>query len=279
MTFPAALLGTAVRMLRTAAGRRALQLALLVGGLFALGFLCGEQAHAAEGVPLPAKATSARPAVTGHEDPVGAVTKQVVAPVHQVGDQAVAPVRDAVTTVSRSLEVSAGRAAERPRTSAPALPLPGLGQVPDVPEQLTPEAHSAASGPQRHGDARTFAPAEQKQRHAGGRAHAQAARTAAGASAPGAWSGPEITSVPQPMAHTSARRGTPLGVPDRPAPTGDPGGVLGKQAADGTTSRHGDAYAVAFDDRAPLRLAPGATARVDAPRTRERHRDIPVFPG
>ncbi|MFD4566706.1 hypothetical protein ACFWOX_20240 [Streptomyces sp. NPDC058467] len=35
-------------MTRTTAGRRALQVALLVGALFALGFLCGEQAHAAE---------------------------------------------------------------------------------------------------------------------------------------------------------------------------------------------------------------------------------------
>lgn len=44
-------------MMRTAAGRRALQVVLLVGGLFALGLLCGEQAHAADGV-LPATSTS-----------------------------------------------------------------------------------------------------------------------------------------------------------------------------------------------------------------------------
>ncbi|MEV6171034.1 hypothetical protein AB0L99_22715 [Streptomyces sp. NPDC051954] len=37
--------------MRTAAGRRALQLALLVSGLFALGLLYGEQAQAADGVP------------------------------------------------------------------------------------------------------------------------------------------------------------------------------------------------------------------------------------
>ncbi|MCZ0987409.1 hypothetical protein O1M54_20140 [Streptomyces diastatochromogenes] len=55
--------------------------------------------------------------------------------------------------------------------------------------------------------------------------------------------------------------------------------MLGKQAADGTASRHGDAYAVTLDGRAPLRLLPGTAARVDAPGTRERHRDIPVFPG
>ncbi|MFD4622631.1 hypothetical protein [Streptomyces sp. NPDC058475] len=53
MPLPAALPGAALRMTRTTAGRRALQIALLVGGLFALGFLCGEQAHAAEGAKPP----------------------------------------------------------------------------------------------------------------------------------------------------------------------------------------------------------------------------------
>ncbi|MES5816472.1 hypothetical protein [Streptomyces sp. RG80] len=59
MTWPAALPGAALRSPRTAAGRRArqvavrvaLRLALLVGGLFALGFLCGGQASAAEDIP------------------------------------------------------------------------------------------------------------------------------------------------------------------------------------------------------------------------------------
>ncbi|MFJ7076029.1 hypothetical protein [Streptomyces sp. NPDC098781] len=39
-----------MRVPRTAAGRHALQLALLVGGLLAIGFLCGERAYAADGV-------------------------------------------------------------------------------------------------------------------------------------------------------------------------------------------------------------------------------------
>ncbi|OLZ71085.1 hypothetical protein AV521_13480 [Streptomyces sp. IMTB 2501] len=283
MTFPAAFLGIAVRMLRTAAGRRALQLALLVGGLFALGFLCGEQAHAADGTPLPAKVTSARPGETGHENPVRVVrtvTERVAAPVRKVGEQSVTPVRDVVTTVSRSLEAAAARAVEKPRTSEPTLPLPDLTQVPDAPVQLASEPQSAAPRPQGHGDATVFAPVGQKQRHAGARAHAHADRSAVGAPAPVAWYGPGAISVPQPVTHTLARHGTAaVGAPGRPAPTGDPDGLLGKQAADGNVSRHGDAYAVALDHRAPLRLTPGITACVDAPRTRERHRDIPVFPG
>ncbi|MDN0195229.1 hypothetical protein [Streptomyces sp. S.PNR 29] len=51
MIWPVALSGAALRVMRTAAGRRALQLVLLVGGVFALGVLCGEQAHAAERAP------------------------------------------------------------------------------------------------------------------------------------------------------------------------------------------------------------------------------------
>ncbi len=46
-------------MLRTAAGRRALlHVALLVGGLFVLGVLCGERAQATEGVPSPRDVTA-----------------------------------------------------------------------------------------------------------------------------------------------------------------------------------------------------------------------------
>ncbi|WP_158692695.1 hypothetical protein [Streptomyces roseochromogenus] len=309
MTFPAALLGTTVRVLRTAAGRRALQLAVLVGGLFALGFLCGEQAHAADGTPLPAKVTSARLGETGHENPVRAVrtvTERVAAPVHEAGErsaapqhrvgkqvvapvrkvveqavtQAVTPVRDVVASVFRSLDATAARAVEKPRTSAPTLALPGLTQVPAAAVQLASEPQSTAPRPQGHGDATVFAPAGQKQRHAGARTHAHADRAAVGAPAPVAGYGPEAISVPQPVAHALVRHGTAaLGAPGRSAPAGDPDGVLGKQAADGNVSGHGDAYALPLDDRAPLRFAPGATARVDAPRTRERHRDIPVFPG
>ncbi|MCX5361325.1 hypothetical protein OG864_21685 [Streptomyces sp. NBC_00124] len=68
MTWPAALPGAALRSLRTAAGRRALQVALLVGGLFALGFLCGGQASAAEGIPTTTATSGAVPA-----DPVDGV--------------------------------------------------------------------------------------------------------------------------------------------------------------------------------------------------------------
>ncbi|MEU4142146.1 hypothetical protein [Streptomyces parvulus] len=53
MIWSAVLPGAALRVTRTAAGRRALHVALLVGGLFVLGLLCGERAQAADGTPSP----------------------------------------------------------------------------------------------------------------------------------------------------------------------------------------------------------------------------------
>ncbi|MET7696128.1 hypothetical protein [Streptomyces sp. NPDC005485] len=63
-------------------------------------------------------------------------------------------------------------------------------------------------------------------------------------------------------------------------PTGDPTGALGNQSAvDNGAPRHGDPQAVTLNHLAPLRLAPGAPAGVTAAETRDRYRDIPVFPG
>ncbi|MEU0586473.1 hypothetical protein [Streptomyces sp. NPDC006132] len=63
-------------------------------------------------------------------------------------------------------------------------------------------------------------------------------------------------------------------------PGGRPDGAVGNRAvADNSTPRHGDAHAVTLDHRAPLRLVPGATARSYAAATRDRHRDVSVFPG
>lgn len=64
MTWPAALPLAALRVLRTAAGRRALQVTLVVGGLFALGFLSGERAYAADGVSVGTGTSSVERLVT-----------------------------------------------------------------------------------------------------------------------------------------------------------------------------------------------------------------------
>ncbi|MYT07905.1 hypothetical protein GT021_26505 [Streptomyces sp. SID5470] len=83
------------------------------------------------------------------------------------------------------------------------------------------------------------------------------------------------------VTHHPAHRATSTAhMPAHQAPSDSPGGALsGKSAVDNGSSRHGDAHAVTPHHRAPLRLVPGAAASVDAAGTRDRHRDIPVFPG
>ncbi|MEU1407402.1 hypothetical protein ABZ471_34525 [Streptomyces sp. NPDC005728] len=253
-------------MLRTAAGRRALQLALLVGGLFVLGFLCGEQAHAAEGTPV-APVISPGPAAT-QGNGVPTVTERVVT-----------PVGDVVQTASDALGETRAEAPKFPTLpAAPSVPLPELPGAAELPVHPLPTPGTPAPGQDRHGSA---APVQGPAAGHGDRARAEA-RTAVPARSSAAY-GPDFV-VPAhsrpAVAHISAHGASaPVGAPAQQAPTGDPDGALGKQAADGSASRHGDAHAVTPDGRAPLRLLPGTAARVDAPGTRERHRDIPVFPG
>ncbi|MFF0700824.1 hypothetical protein ACFYVC_10970 [Streptomyces tendae] len=128
MIWSAALPGAALRVLRTAAGRRALHLALLVGGLFVLGLLCGGRAHAADEEPGSVKEAvgrvldvsaqnRSRPPATGSAPdaevaPSGQgssallpglrpVTENLV---RTVDDRVVRPVGDAVATVATVAE-------------------------------------------------------------------------------------------------------------------------------------------------------------------------------
>ncbi|MGW0284678.1 hypothetical protein ACWDXT_16385 [Streptomyces sp. NPDC003236] len=359
MTLTAAPFGTAVRTLRTAAGRRALQLALLLGGLLALGFLCGEQAHAAEGTPA-VPVSSAQPR-TGHENAttaeaptikaltikaltikaatteaeatgtttakassvtattrtVTATAKSVTAPATEAGsvvapDAEAAPVAERAVTSVRG--VTDGTAVERAVTSVGAvtervvapvrtvvretagtldtaratalpgsssLPVPQLPGISDrLPVQQPPAPVTPEPRPDRHGG---MAPAAGQAERPGAESAKDPGHRAAAPARPSAVTyGPDAgPAAAQAPAHIPTRSATAAaGAPaQRPAPPADPDGALGKQATDGTASRHGDAHAIALDGRAPLRLLPGTTARVDAPGTRERHRDIPLFPG
>ncbi|PWI17566.1 hypothetical protein DI272_27920 [Streptomyces sp. Act143] len=174
MTWSAALPGAALRVLRTAAGRRALQVVLLVGGLFALGFLCGERATAAEGVPTPtsrvvasaptpeAHPTAPLPDLTDLTDDTDDTVKHVVdvdasgvvdvvdvlgvedkvlrpATEHVVGavdGKVVQPVGDLVETVTDQLaEAQAQLPSVPPLSSLPSLPsFPSVPELPTLPE-------------------------------------------------------------------------------------------------------------------------------------------------
>ncbi|WP_405766999.1 hypothetical protein OHU34_16700 [Streptomyces sp. NBC_00080] len=162
-----------LRVLRGAAGRRVVQLALLVGGLFALGFLCGEQAHAAEGLTAPALSAPALPAPARSApalsapglSPVlsvpAAVTDQVEGPssVPAVGDVVVAAVGEQRERLS--VQVSPPSVSSSPRQpieqtlsevpDLPALPklpkLAALATLPELPELADLPELPEVSGP------------------------------------------------------------------------------------------------------------------------------------
>ncbi|MEV6944623.1 hypothetical protein AB0N07_21970 [Streptomyces sp. NPDC051172] len=351
MTWPAALPGAALRVMRTAAGRRALQVVLLVGGLFALGFLCGEQAHAAEGVPaasssevvptapaddvrasltsttaatvtrltntstatagrqtstsaaLVAQAPQPQPAAPDLSKPTtpaapvpadpkpapnpGAIAAtpgaagQVLTPltgelVRSAGERVVQPVGGLVESVTAGL----GRVtAQIPPPSLPSLPgpagspsMPGLPELPGFPSspgRMLPAPVAQAPQPGVAG-------------HPGTEGAVDDRRSAAAAS--GTAYGPrlvvDVTAGDATAVQGSNRRGGAGYTPAHHAPDGDPAGVPANRAAvDNGTPRHGDAHAVALNHRQFVRLVPGDAVRAAAAGTRDRHRDIPVFPG
>ncbi|MFD8813346.1 hypothetical protein ACFV23_18095 [Streptomyces sp. NPDC059627] len=278
-----------MRVLRTAPGWRALQLALLVGGLLALGFLCGQQAQAAEGVPATPSATSVvtqkvplRDVVTPRRVPE--MRKPVTRAVPVVPVVAVAPVVDSVgevvgsvtgtvttpvtTALTDTLVETVRQVTELPVVQVPQLPVVSEPPVESAPAPVTPEP---APGP-----AQSRTPVTHDTGHNTSRTETAAAATAVVSY------GPRITAVtltPDRAVHVGGHRAARAAAPAHRAPAGDPDGVLGKAAVDGTASRHCDAHVVTFADRAPLRLVPGAAARLDAAGTRDRYWDIPLFPG
>ncbi|MEU6103153.1 hypothetical protein [Streptomyces flaveolus] len=147
-------------MMRTAAGWRALRLALLVGGLFLLGVVCGERAQAAESVPpvpdslgrvldvVPVELAQASPAAEAPPAApdsrpgraAGPAVRDVLRPVtghlvRTVTDGVVRPVGDVVGAVTE--ELGAAVPAEVPPLEALPQPAPSLPPVPSVPPLST----------------------------------------------------------------------------------------------------------------------------------------------
>ncbi|MFI7500360.1 hypothetical protein ACIBVL_18035 [Streptomyces sp. NPDC049687] len=280
MTFASLLPGAAPRVLREAVGRRALQLALLVGGLVALGFLCGGRAQAAEEAPaVPAAVTSQ-------------VSTSTSVP-HT--ERAVRPVRVAVTAAMTAVKEQVDRASEQASSapSAPDLPhLPGvedpadlggltdLSGLPSLPVRTLPVPTPSLPGTQepRPGAPVTSSP----------HGHGSAGRKAAdGVTAPSTASYGPLVSVTGIGGAAGVRMASPDpvhahsgGVPANQGPSGDPSGVLGGVSVlDGGASRHGDAHAVTSGQGVPLRLVPGGAVRSYAAEIQDRYRDVPVFPG
>ncbi|MEV6545151.1 hypothetical protein [Streptomyces sp. NPDC051665] len=275
MNWPAALSGAALRVTRTAVGRRVrqrvLQVALLVGGLFVLGVVFGGQAQAAEGGSVPAKPVNLGkpgiPVVTSVVKSVP-VLVPVSAPVSDTVVRVVQPVSDLVTkTVTEVL------------TEAPSLPtLPTPPSVPAVPSQLVP----SVPVPPAH-TAPVPAPVRSVPQSSGG-GHRSDARPAEVTVGVGATYGPRFVADTADafgaVGHAVVRHdASAASAPTHRAPTGDPGGAQRNQAGvDNGGSRHCDACAVTLGFRVPVRIVPGAATRADVGETRDRYRDVPVFP-
>lgn len=312
MTWPTALPFAALRLLRTAAGRRALQLALLVAGLFAFGFLCGEQAHAAEGVPTPAAPTAeatvdADPNVDAADADVN--RRAVSALSASVGEElrrAAVQVRDHVSVPLQPPAVPVAPVVpDLPDLPVlPSLPsrtdLPGLSQLPDLPAVSDLPAASdipavsdlpAVSEVPVLSDlpAVPDAPAVPHVSGLPGVSGVTAVlpsagrtpvnREAAGAPSYGPvdlWAGGSTG---------AGHRGRPARaghapVPAQQGPAGDPDSApAGAPVLDGGASRHADTNAVTPWHGVPLLPSPGGAMDSDKAETQDRYRDVPVFPG
>ncbi|PPS71823.1 hypothetical protein [Streptomyces sp. MH60] len=263
MIWSAALPGAALRVLRTAAGRRALHLALLVGGLVVLGLLCGGRAQAADEGPgtledavgrvLDVSAQPRSPLGTGSVQDTEAVPEPgsgALLPdlrpvtegvVQVVRDRLVRPVGDAVETVTEAVAL--------PGSSAPSGPSGATGpsdpsdpsDPADVPDLTDPTELTDVPGPtdlsDLSGRSRSAVPDPQAESPpvtadaAGTAAPADAADArvveGAGSPAPVVGYGPQPGAGPasdtHPRTHRAGAAHT-VYAPARPAPTGDPTG-------------------------------------------------------
>ncbi|MEU7207642.1 hypothetical protein AB0B06_04490 [Streptomyces sp. NPDC044989] len=299
MIWSAALPGAVLRVLRTAGGRRALHVALLVGGVFVLGLLCGGRAQAADGAPGALEDTVGRvldvPAQTGSRPEtrspvVRAVRERVVRP---VGDVVAQTVTEGLEGLEAAVQTDVPPSRLLPAPSGP-IDAPDLTEVPDLADlaDLTdPIAPSAPSAPDVQ-DPRTEPapratadPADTSGAEDRSGALGYPAVEGGGSPAPAAGYGPKPGLGTVTAAPAAPTRTHPAGIahteyaPAHPGPTGDPDGALGTASgADQGAPRHGDARAVAPQPRIMFRLVPGAPERADAAGVREPYRDIPVSP-
>ncbi|MGA4850759.1 hypothetical protein ACOBQB_32640 [Streptomyces sp. G5(2025)] len=297
-------------------------MALVLGGLLVLlvlGFLFGERAQAAEGVPsrplervqsaraaepVPvAQRAESRPGAAA--DPVATPVPQAAAPRH-IAEPVVGPGAGAVPVgkpevpraelpvdkaVDDAVDVAVDDVTDALRRTPPParwIPEPGLpgsgdgegpgrdadpapapGAMPTPMPTPTPVPGTAAEGGARGEDGSVSGREHLAERSAGPRAESP---HAAGGGLPGHRVG----------AHSGAGKAVAengAGQAPLPAPAA-PGGSLGNATAvDGNASRHGDPHAAALDSRAPVRLLAGPGCPADSAPLRDRHRDVPEFPG
>ncbi|MGW1028044.1 hypothetical protein ACWD4J_30890 [Streptomyces sp. NPDC002577] len=310
---PAALPLVALRVVRTAAGRRALRVMFLLGGLFVLGVICGERAHAAESrtaaVVSPVRApeqalSSGRAAEPGHiqvsHQPQ--VSEQTSYQAHRAVRPAVRPVAESALetvggAVDRAADVQTGEGAGESAaravgrlvdtvtgalsavspTADPDWPdLHGLHGLPGL-----PGLPSLPGGALPGGDL-----VQPPQSGAAEQPSSEAAVEDGAGKSPAAGYGPAYgprTQVGVSVGCLTDRHDggavRPEHAPAR-TPGGEPAGAIVNQSLFDTSSpRHGDLHAASVAEGAPFRLVPGGIAATDDADVRDRHRDINEFPG
>ncbi len=183
MTSSAALPGAALRVMRTAAGRRALRVALLMGGLFVLGVLCATRAQAADGAPSLGDAVGRVATAPTGGDPAGGGRGAEEAPavrgggsdavppdlrpvtadvVRSATDRITRPVRDTVETAVGEVRATArdvlsalpsASPVPPPASPLPSLPSPSLPSLSVPPVSVLPDL-SGVGGPSGASDRR-----------------------------------------------------------------------------------------------------------------------------
>ncbi|MEU6681757.1 hypothetical protein [Streptomyces sp. NPDC046832] len=265
-----------MRLPRTAAGRRAVQLTVLVGGLLAVGLIWGDRAHAESGVgaALPGgRAVQVDIRVHGHVPPPlpsesepsqqpqlpESLPHLEIPPGPLPAPDPSAPQPDPTTALTVEAEPTADAVPtvnpvtyghEPPPTTASSV---GPGDTP---------AHHLRHTDHRHTDHHLRYP-DHHTSHATHTSHAGRLSFSSHFSHPRRPDPPTRT-APAPAEHP---------------PGGHPDGVLGNRVVgDGGSSRHGDAHAVTVSLVAPLGLVSGVEAPTDVAGAEDAHRDISLFP-
>ncbi|MEU5519170.1 hypothetical protein ABZ759_00305 [Streptomyces sp. NPDC047860] len=317
MSWSPAVSDAALRAMRVTAGRRLVQLALLVGAVFVLGVLCGERAQAADGAPQrensPVAATVLADPRTPDSNAVRSLVDTLTVPrpeaadpirpltetvVRSVGERVVRPAGELVGTVTEGLGQVPGALPGLPLLPGPeqSAPLPELPALPGAPADTLPEPTT----PGRPSSPSAEAPEAPEASEAPQAPDAADAPTPDAPDAPDrpartaapAHHGPALTGVDG-VTHAGHGergghgRGAPDGegmmagqvlAPHAPVGGGSDGAVGSRSAADHGTQRHGDACAVPAFRRPAPGLVPGLAERAEASGTRDQCRDVPVSP-
>lgn len=210
------------------------------------------------------------------EDVLQPLAEPVLRPViEQVG----VPVGDLVESVTEGL---AGVQSQLPPvTGVPSLPgMPGLPELPGLPAWTTLPVESlpVVVTPQEPGRAGAERPGSAVDGDSGSGGE-RASGPASVVYGPDAAVGGAVA-VSAPRRDAGAGDAPVVRVPAQHSPDGLPTSALRRHSTvDNGGPRHAEPQAAAPLDRAPLSLVPGVPAADAANATRDRHRDIPEFPG